>query len=422
MRVVVVGAGVAGLVCARLLHRAGVDVHVLEASDGVGGRVRSDIADGFVCDRGFQVFFTAYPAAKRHLDYDRLDFRRYEPGAIVCRGAKRSVLSDPLRDFGSAVPAALSSLVPLADKLRTLKLTAEVKAKSVDAIMDGPDETTESFLRSRGFSNAFLDNFVRPFFGGIFLEDRLQTSAKAFQFDWKMLSEGETVVPAKGMGQISLQLAEELNAANRIHLKERATRLLRAVGGQVVGVETEDGQEWEADTVVLSVPAPEAERLCEVQGPKGQTSVVTLYFAGDAPVWNDKKIFLNANVRPFVNNVAMASNIAPTYAPTGKHLLAASVLGTPEGSDGELFDRTMADLRRMLTGDKAALQRLSGYQPLTLYRIPYGQFAQPPGVYPTLPSNRPQTPGLLFAAEWTTASSLNAAMRSGEKAAQWLLA
>jgi protoporphyrinogen oxidase len=386
----------------------------------VGGRVRSDLVDGFVCDRGFQVYFTAYPAGKRHLDYARLDFRRYEPGAIVCRAAKRSVLSDPLRDFGSAIPAVLSPVVPFADKLRTLKLTAEVKSKSIDAIMDGPDETTEAFLQKRDFSEAFLDNFVRPFFGGIFLEDRLQTSAKAFQFDWKMLSEGETVVPAKGMGQISLQLADELNSANRISLKQRVTRLLRAVGGQVVGVQTEDGNEWEADTVVLSVPAPEAERLCEVQGPKGQNSVVTLYFAGDAPVWNDKKIYLNGNARPFVNNAAMATNVAPTYAPPGKHLLAASVLGTPEGSDGELFDRTLADLRRMLTGDKAALQRLSGYRPLTLYRIPYGQFPQPPGVYPTLPDNHSH-PGLLFAAEWTTASSLNAAMRSGEKAAQWLL-
>lgn len=427
MRVVVVGAGVAGLVCARTLWRAGVDVTVLEASDGVGGRVRSDVVDGFTLDRGFQVLFTAYPAAARHLDYARLDLRRYEPGAVVAQAGKQRVLSDPLRDPGSALSAALSQVVPLADKLQTLRLTGEMRARSIDAIMDSPDETTETFLRRFGFSERYLDNFVRPFFGGIFLDDSLQTSAKAFQFDWKMLSEGDTVVPARGMGQISLQLAEEVSQAGRIRLETRAAQLERAVGGQVAGVTTEDGETFEADVTVLSVPAPEAARLTGLAGaagktfPQGQVGVVTLYFAGNVPLWKHKKILLNANARPVVNNAALASNVSPAYAPSGQHLLAASILGTPEGSDGELFDRARADLKRMLTGDKAALSVLEGYRPLALYRIPYGQYAQKPGVYPTLPPNNPGIPGLLFAAEWTTASSLNAAMRSGEKTAALLL-
>ena len=46
--------------------RAGHQVSVLEADDDVGGRVRSDEQGGFTLDRGFQVLFTAYPAARRH--------------------------------------------------------------------------------------------------------------------------------------------------------------------------------------------------------------------------------------------------------------------------------------------------------------------------------------------------------------------
>ena len=104
-----------------------------------------------------------------------------------------------------------------------------------------------------------------------------------------------------------------------------------------------------------------------------------------------------------------------------RHLLSATVLGVPAGSDDDLFARGMTDLRRMFAGDKAALAALATYQPLHLYRIPYGQFAQPPGIHDTLPDNETGEPGLFFAAEFTAASSFNAAMRSGEKAAARLL-
>ena len=234
-RVIVVGAGVAGLTCARALLRAGVGVEVFEASDAVGGRVRSDIVDGFTLDRGFQVLFTAYPAARRELDYAALDLQAFTPGAVIAQGAHRYTLSDPLRDLPAALPSVLSSIVPLADKLRTLRLSTELKATSVNAIMRGPDQTTEAFLYRRGFSRAFVENFVRPFFGAIFLDDTLRTSAKAFQFDWKMLTTGETVVPAGGMGQISYQLARELNDGGHIYLNTGIDSLVRTPAGAVAG-------------------------------------------------------------------------------------------------------------------------------------------------------------------------------------------
>jgi phytoene dehydrogenase-like protein len=228
MRVIVVGAGLAGLVCARTLWRAGVDVTIFEASDGVGGRVRSDAADGFILDRGFQVLFTAYPAARRQLDYERLDLRKYEPGAFIAQAATRHTLTDPLRDPASAFPAFFTTIVGLSDKLLTLRLTNELRNKSIEEIGAGRDTTTEAFLLRYGFSTRYLDNFLRPFFGGIFLDRSLQTSAKAFQFDWKMLSEGDTAVPARGMGQISWQLAEELTAAGRVHINAPVAQLLRS--------------------------------------------------------------------------------------------------------------------------------------------------------------------------------------------------
>ena len=296
-----------------------------------------------------------------------------------------------------------------------------MRATSARAILRGKDETTEAFLRGKGFSERYIDNFVRPFFGGVFLDNSLQTSAKAFQFDWKMLSEGETVIPAQGMGQISEQLAEELISHNCVRLGCRVTALVSGAEGRVKGVRLEAGETVSGDAVVVATAAPEAARLTGQRTPQGQVGTVCLYFAGTEPVFSGRKIALHANQNAFVNNVAPLTTIAPTLAPKGKHLLSASVLGVPEGDDVTLYARALADIKRMFAGDLAALTALAAYRPLALYRIPYGQFAQPPGVYPTLPENQTKTPGLYLAGEFTAASSLNAAMRSGEKCAATIL-
>ena len=266
--------------------------------------MRSDAVDGFTLDRGFQVLFTAYPAAKRQLDYKRLALRAFESGAVIAQAARRSVLSDPLRDPKSFLPSVLSDIVSLEDKLRTAALSQEMRATSARAILRGKDETTEAFLRGRGFSERYINNFIRPFFGGVFLDNSLQTSAKAFQFDWKMLSEGETAIPARGMGQISEQLAEELIAQNCVRLKCRVAALVSDADGRVTGVRLEESETVRGDAVVVATAAPEAARLTGQRMPEGQVGTICLYFAGTEPVFAGRKIALHANQDAFVNNVA----------------------------------------------------------------------------------------------------------------------
>lgn len=422
MHVLVIGAGLAGLTCARALLRAGQQVSVFEADDDVGGRVRSDVHDGFIFDRGFQVLFTAYPAARRQLNYAELDLQPFDPGAIICEGGRRAILTDPLRDHDpvAVLSAALSLVIGPADKLRTLSLAAEFRGRSVDDLLAGPDEPTEAFLRERGFSRVAIERFFRPFYGGIFLDRSLATSAKCFKFDFKMLSDGDTVVPARGMGAISRQLAAELQAAGCIRLNTRVAGLI-SEAGRVTGVTLADGSEVRGDAVVVATPAPEAARLSGLPMPEGCVGTTNLYFAGARQLYRGKKLLLNAAPDAFVNNAVLISNVAPSYAPPGMHLLSATVLGVPPLDDEELFARARADLRCMFAGDHAALQALDGYRPLRIYRIPYAQFAQPPGIHPSLPDNRSGRPGLFFAAEFTEASSINAAMISGEKCAAALL-
>jgi phytoene dehydrogenase-like protein len=422
MHTLVIGGGLAGLTCARSLLRAGRSVLLLEASDDVGGRVRSDTFDGFTLDRGFQVLFTAYPAARRQFDYRTLDLCDFDPGAIICEGGRRAVLTDPLRDHdpGALLGAVATTVVSPLDKLRTLALALELRARTVDEVLAGPDQATDAYLHERGFSRAAIDRFFRPFYGGIFLDRSLATSAKCFKFDFKMLGDGATVVPSLGIGAISHQLAAELRDAGALRLKARVESLV-SDGGRVTGAALADGSRLDADAVVLATPAPEAARLSGLPTPTGSLGTVTLYFAGPAPVYAGRKLLLNAEPDAFVNNAVQISNVAPAYAPPGAHLLSATVLGVPPLDDDELFARALADLHRMFAGDAAAQRTLAGYRPLRLYRIPYGQFAQPPGIHPGLPDNTTGRPGLFFAAEFTEASSLNAAMISGEKCAEVLL-
>lgn len=416
MNVLIIGAGLAGLTCGRILDSLGIAVTLLEASDGVGGRVRSDRADGFTLDRGFQVLFDAYPAARRRLDLDALELRAFDPGAIICAAGRRFVLTDPLRDRAAALSAALTPIIAPLDKLRVLLLALQLRRRSIDEILAGDDETTLSYLRRLGFGEQTIAAFFRPFYGGIFLDRGLGTSAKCFRFDFKMLSEGAATLPARGMGAIAEQLARPLLERGLVRLHTPATELLTE-GERVSGVRLANGETIMADAVVIATPAPEAARLSGLPMPQGALETATLYFGGRQPLYRGRKIALNASPDALVNNAQMLSNVAPEYAPAGRTLLSATVLGAPALNDEELGCAALADLRRMFAGDPLALAALDEYQLLRVYRIPYAQFPQAPGIHPLLPDNASGRAGLWFAGEFTEASSLNAAMISGEKCA-----
>jgi phytoene dehydrogenase-like protein len=407
MKTIVVGAGLAGLTCAKVLRERGVEVAIFEASDGVGGRVRTDEQDGFLLDRGFQVYFTSYPVAGRHLNYAALDFRVFDPGVIVHRGSEQSVLSDPLRDPKALVSSLLSDAATLADKLRTLGMVVRTSTVGISAGEGngGADTSTLQYLKSAGLSGWYIDSFFRPFYGGITLNRELTTSARVLRFTLRMLASGRTVVPALGMGEIPRQLASNLPEST-IQLNSPVEHLLRK-GDQVVGVSVA-GEEHEADAVVVATDAPAAGALTGEAVPEGSVGEVCLYYETDG-LRSGKKILLNAEDGAFVNNAVEMSNISKKYAPPDRHLLYAVALTGMDLPDGNLYRRGIEDLSRWYPG--------ADFRPLALRRIPFGQFAQPPGIHNRLPENTTKTPGLVLAGEYTEDSSINGSMLSGEKAA-----
>ncbi|NIB99017.1 NAD(P)/FAD-dependent oxidoreductase [Halobacterium sp. R2-5] len=418
-RVVVVGGGLAGLTAGRRLAAEGFDVTLFERREDVGGRVRSRRSDGYVFDRGFQVLFTAYPAAKRELDFDALDLRAFSPGATICRGDRRSVLADPLREPTALAESVLNTEVSTTDKLRTLRLRADLKAKSVDEIFAEPDATIEQHLYARGFSERYVERFVRPFYGGITLDTGLDTSKRVFEFTFKMLSEGKTVVPADGMGTITRQLADRaVRQDARVVTETPVERVEPGDGSVSVQI---PGETVEAGAVVVAADPKSSRELTDVEAvPTEGRGCVTQYFAVPAghPLADSDRIHLNAGGE-VPTTVAPLSGVAPEYAPEGRALVAATTVGhesagddvRPE-SDGDLQTRT----REALAAWYPAAS-LGDFELLRTDRLSFAQFAQPPGVHERLPDVRDPDGAVYLAGDYTHDSSINGALESGKAAA-----
>ena len=324
----IVGAGLAGLACARVLCDAGVEVVVLEASDGVGGRVRTDVVDGFQLDRGFQVLLTEYPEAKRQLDYAALDLRPFEPGALVLRRRAVPPTERPVprrgRPAASAVDAVKSARVPigsLPDKIRLARMRRSLLAKSAPDLLRGPDEPTSQALRNRGFSEAIIDRFFRPLFGGMQLDQSLVTSSRVFDVVFRTLAGGDAAVPAAGMGAISAQLAAPLPPES-IHLGCR----VGAIEGTTLWMH--GGRRIDAEQRSSSRPRDPRHRACSGLPSVRSKSASCVWYAAPVPPIEGGVVVLDGEASGPVANLAVLSSVAPTYAPDGQALIVAACPGT----------------------------------------------------------------------------------------------
>jgi len=441
--VIVVGGGLAGLVAARHLAGAGAAVTLYERRQAVGGRVRTVKRDGFQFDRGFQVLFDAYPAVRDELDLEALSLRRFAPGACLAGPNSRTVLSDPLRD-PKALPATLFNTdVTVADKLRVLRLRRRLAAEGLEGLFEGPDESIESFLRGEGFSEAFITNFAAPFYGGITLDRSLSTSSRVFKYTFRTLSAGSIAVPAAGMGAIPTQLAfRATNEGATLELGTRVTAVEADAGGGAGGADAGSGvgvggaggvrltledegengtgadtRTVEADAAVIATDPPTAATLSGLETvPTDARSCVTQYYELGAPLDAGKRLLLNTrDTGP--NQIVPQSTVAPEYAPPDTTLISGTFLGEREASDDELARETRRTLESWYPE-----RAFEDFQLRHTERIPFAQFAQPPGIHEGLPRPRDPDGPVYLAGDYTQWSSIQGALESGQLAAKAVVA
>ncbi|CAI5466972.1 unnamed protein product [Closterium sp. Yama58-4] len=208
--VVIIGAGLAGLRAAVALQEAGVPCVVLEASDGVGGRVRTDQVDGFLLDRGFQIFLSAYPEAQQVMDYEALDLRPFYSGALVWFGGSFHRVADPFRHTSDGLSSLFNPIGSFFDKLRVGLLRLKTVTTPVEGILSAPESSIEEALKKKGFSNEMIDRFFRPFLGGIFFDNDLTTSSRLMEFVLRMLALAPNTLPSSGIGALASHLTSRL--------------------------------------------------------------------------------------------------------------------------------------------------------------------------------------------------------------------
>ena len=404
--VLIIGAGLAGLTCARYLQKHGTDCQILEASDAVGGRVRTDIVDGYRLDRGFQVMLTAYPETQRELDYDALDLRTFYDGAMVRSNGSFHKIADPFRHPFDAPRMLFSPVGTLGDKLRVAHARQSLTSRSIPEIMAEPEVTTEEVLRERwGFSEVMIDRFFRPFFGGIFFDTDLQASSRMFEFIFKMFSEGQAALPATGMQAIPEQIASQL-APGTI----RFNTSVADVDGDTVLLAS--GETLTPESIVVATEATAANDLLGDVAPVEKRSTVCVYYAANESPLDLPILVLNGDGSGPINNVSVPSDVAPAYAPEGKSLVSVVVVGEPDESDEDL--------------ERAVRQQLidwfglsaGGWDHLRNVHVPYALPEQRP---PFLsPPERPvrRRAGLYVCGDHTRTASLNGALASGRAAAR----
>ena len=396
----IIGGGISGLIAARVLEEHGLSATIIEATDRLGGRVKTDVVDGYSLDHGFQVLLTAYPAAKKYLDFDALALQEFLPGSAIFKNGKQKIIGDPLRNLSLLLPTLVSGIGTVNDKLKILALNRRLKKKSIQNIFAEKEQTTHVYLENIGFSEAIITNFFTPFFSGIFLENKLDTSSRMFEFVYKMFGEGNAALPKDGIQAIPKQLFEKLKSTTIIF----NTKVKSVENGSI---KLESGETIKSNFTIIATQASGLVSNLKNQATLWK-SCDTLYFEVTKREIRKPLIGLIAAPNALINNIFYHTSLQ-TSATATKELLSVTVI-----------DRQNLTNKQLVTGVQKELKELCNIDSCTFikqYNIPMALPNLQDIQYEMLPSETRLTETIFLAGDTQLNGSLNAAMIAGERAA-----
>lgn len=401
--VIIVGGGIAGLTAAIELEKFNLKILIIEKSDRVGGRVKTDVVDGFQLDHGFQVYLSDYPEGKAMLDYDALQLHPFYSGAICFNDYKKFEITDTSRHKMALPRMAFSPVGTIMDKVRIGNLSAHLQQTSIEDIFESPELNTLDYLRQKGFSKKIIERFFKPFYSGIFLENELQTSSRMFEFVFKMFAEGVAAIPAKGMEEIPRQLKSKLKTTEfRFHTEVKSV--------QHDTLYLADGNTLSCNNIIIATNGDNI--IGQLETAMQWRKSATYYFSADKSILKKNIIALNYHPGRLVNNFTVLTDTAPGYAPKKKHLISVSLTHIPEKSVEEVSH----DIKNELA--LAFGTSVQGWKFLHNYHI---EHALPVGhdLKAEIPFTQTRLrDGLYLAGDHLLNPSINGAMKSGKLAAQ----
>jgi protoporphyrinogen oxidase len=333
-KITIIGAGISGLITAIELEKLGFNQTIIEASDRVGGRVKTDVVDGLQLDHGFQVLLEAYPQAKKYLNYKTLELQKLIPGAVIYKKGKLTLIGDPLRDFSLLLPTLVADVGSIKDKLSIFKLNLAMKNKSLVAIFDSEQVSTVQYLKAKGFSDRIIQNFFKPFFSGIFLETDLRTSSAMFEFTYKMFGEGLAVIPKEGIQAIPNQLKSQLTKT----VFKFNTKVKTVEEGRIV---LEDDSVITSDIIII---AADASKILGLAKPIAWKACDNLYFEVEQNILKKPIIGLVADPEALINNIFYTTSI--TNNNTSKaQVLSVTIVKNHNLDEADLINQVETELK-----------------------------------------------------------------------------
>ncbi|APZ46291.1 oxidoreductase [Polaribacter reichenbachii] len=396
----IIGAGISGLIAAQILENHGYHPTILEASDSVGGRVKSEMIKGHNLDLGFQVLLTSYPAAKKYLNYDALDLQKFLPGAAIFKDGKSQTIGDPLRNFSLLIPTLFSSIGNFSDKTKILKLNTILKKKTIHEIFNTDETSTLKYLQSFGFSKEIINDFFKPFFSGIFLEPDLATPSRMFEFVYKMFGNGFAAVPKNGIQEIPNQLKAKLK-----NTTFKFNTFVKEVKDKEIILDNGDKIESHI-TIIATDASPLVSNLKNQE--TTWTSCDTLYFETNERVIKKPLIGLIADENALINNIFYYTSL-PSSNKTDKDLLSVTVVKNHSLNDLDLILKVTEDLKILCGIDVKKF--------IKHYKIKKALPATTNLQYEISSSETKLKSTLFLAGDQLLNGSLNAAIISGERAA-----
>lgn len=404
MKINIIGAGISGLIAAKVLDENGYKTNIIEATDRPGGRVKTDIIDGFQLDQGFQVLLSEYPYAKKHLDYAELELQSFRSGAVIFTDGNQKIIGDPLRSLSLLFPTIFSGIGNLLDKYKILKLNNKLKTKTLDDIFKTPEKTTKQYLKDFGFSEDIVHKFFTPFFTGIFLETELATSSRMFEFVFKMFAEGQATLPKQGIEAIPKQIASKLKFTTFMYNEK-----VRSVTDNIITLES--GTEIESDYTIIAGDIG-AMINNKKPTPTNWKSCTTIYFTCRKKLHSKPLIGLIADKNSLVNNIFYHNSIETSQKGKGE-LLSITVVKNHQLNDNELVIAVKEELKNLC--------RIDDLNMLKLYHIPKALPRLNNIKYSLNQGENQLTKSIFLAGDTRLNGSLNAAILSGESAANSVL-
>ena len=396
----IIGGGISGLIAARVLEEHGLSATIIEATDRLGGRVKTDVVDGYNLDHGFQVLLTAYPAAKKYLDFDALALQEFLPGSAIFKNGKQKIIGDPLRNLSLLIPTLFSEIGTVNDKLKILALNRRLKKKSIQNIFAEKEQTTLAYLENIGFSETIITDFFIPFFSGIFLENKLDTSSRMFEFVYKMFGEGNAALPKDGIQAIPKQLFEKLKNTTCVF----NTKVKSVENGSII---LESGEIIKSNFTIIATQASGLVSNLKNQATLWK-SCDTLYFEVTKREIRKPLIGLIAAPNALINNIFYHTSLQ-TSATATKELLSVTVIDRQNLTNKQLVAKVQKELKELCNIDSCTF--------IKQYNIPMALPKLQDIQYEMLPSETRLTETIFLAGDTQLNGSLNAAMIAGERAA-----